>query len=78
MTTLVASGFRRSWDSSLARGHLLPIRRFGSPVRNVTTYRDAKVPGRVHVVVELLAPSTPSVKQTADGIRWLFHGNDMA
>ena len=56
----------------------LDVTRFGSPVRSITTYRDARVAGRVHVVVELIAPSTPTVKQTADGIRWLFHGNDMA
>ena len=42
-----------------------------------TADHDARVPGRVLVVVHFIAPATPSVRKTATGVRWHFSGNDM-
>ena len=65
-----------SLDARLDRK--LDVLKFGSPIRSITIYRDARVPTRVHVIVDLLAPSTPSIRRTAGGIQWHFQGNDMA
>ncbi len=56
----------------------LDVLKFGSPVRSVTIYRDSRDPTRVWVMVDLLAPSTPSVRHVGGKIQWHFQGNDMA
>jgi hypothetical protein len=56
----------------------LDVLKFGSPVRAIRIRRDARDGSRVYVIVDLLAPSTPSVKRGANGIQWHFQGNDVA
>jgi hypothetical protein len=56
----------------------LDVLKFGSPVRSIDVHRDARVPNRVYVVVDLLAPATPTVQRGSGRIQWHFEGNDMA
>jgi hypothetical protein len=58
-------------------GAPIDVTRFGSPVRSVSTYHDARVAGRIVIVVQFIAPATPSIRKTAGGVRWHFSGNDM-
>jgi hypothetical protein len=58
-------------------GAPIDVTRFGSPVRSVSTFHDARAAGRVIIVVQFIAPATPSVRKTAGGVRWHFSGNDM-
>jgi hypothetical protein len=57
---------------------IIDVTRFGSPIRSVRTYRDPQSPKRVRVIVELIAPVTSRVQQTATGLRWKLQGTDMA
>jgi hypothetical protein len=49
---------------------LRDVTRFGSPVRNLTTYRDPAVANRVIVRAELLAPCSSSLRRTPGGVHW--------
>jgi hypothetical protein len=42
----------------------------GSPVTKVSVHRDARIPGRVLVRLELLVPCSTAIHRTADGVRW--------
>ncbi|HEY0987165.1 MAG TPA: hypothetical protein VGD80_08940, partial [Kofleriaceae bacterium] len=45
------------------------VTEFGSPVRNVATHRDAQVPDRMIVRLELIAPCVTSLRRTGEGVR---------
>ena len=56
----------------------IDVTKFGSPVRTLRVYRDARNPTRVYISLGLLAPVTPSVHRTPKGVQWHVEGNDMA
>ena len=53
----------------------LDVRKFGSPVRAVSSFRDRRTPNRVRLVAELDGPATPRFDRDATGIRWTFAGS---
>ncbi len=57
--------------------HTTDLTRYGSPVRSVTASRDPGIARRVHLYVELIAPSTPSRARHGDHIIWHIEGDDM-
>jgi hypothetical protein len=64
-------------DTKLER--TIDVMRHGSPVRTITSYRDPRNANRVILVVELIAPATPTVKRGPKGeVRWVIVGNDLA
>jgi type IV pilus assembly protein PilQ len=52
----------------------LDVRKFGGPVRAVSSFRDRRTPNRVRLVAELDAPARASFDRDATGIRWTFSG----
>jgi type IV pilus assembly protein PilQ len=56
----------------------LDVRRFGGPVRAVSSFRDRRTPDRVRVIAELSSPATPSFDRESGTIRWHFVGADTA
>src|SRR5439155_19384554 len=46
------------------------VTRFGSPVRNLSAYRDPAVANRTIIRAELLAPCSTSLRRTRDGVHW--------
>jgi type IV pilus assembly protein PilQ len=50
----------------------LDTSRFHGPVKAVSTFRDAKQPGRVRVVVELTEPATPRLERIGKALHWSF------
>ena len=56
------------FDSRLER--TVDVTNYGSPVRNVTTRRDARIANRVIVSVELIVPSRLTIERAAGGVRW--------
>jgi type IV pilus assembly protein PilQ len=50
----------------------LDTSRFHGPVKAVSTFRDAKQPGRVRIVVELTEPATPKLERVGKAVHWSF------
>lgn len=50
----------------------LDVSRYGGAVRSVSSFRDRKVPGRVHVVVELAAAASADLQRQGNVVGWRF------
>jgi type IV pilus assembly protein PilQ len=54
----------------------LDVSRFGSPIRNVSSFRDRRLPDRVRLIAELAQPATPTLEHDATGVHWRFASMD--
>ena len=54
----------------------LDVSRFGSPIRNVSSFRDRRHPDRVLLIAELAQPATPTIDHDATGVHWRFASTD--
>lgn len=50
----------------------LDVTRFGGALRSISSYRDRKVAGRVHLVVDFSSPITPTLQRKGNVLGWKF------
>lgn len=50
----------------------LDVTRFGGALRSISSFRDRKVAGRVHLVVDLAQPATVTLQRKAGVVGWHF------
>ncbi len=50
----------------------LDVTRFGGTLRSISSFRDRKVAGRVHLVVDLARPATVTLQRRAGVVGWHF------
>lgn len=56
----------------------LDVTRFGGALRSISSFRDRKVAGRVHLVVDLAQPVTVSLQRRAGVVGWHFAQTQVA
>ncbi len=56
----------------------LDVRKFGSPIRAVSSFRDRTTPNRVRLVAELERQVTPSIERGSSGVVWSFASAQVA
>src|SRR5437764_127272 len=50
----------------------LDVSRFGSPIKQVSSFRDRRSPDRVRLIAELVQPATPTLERDAAGAHLAF------
>lgn len=56
----------------------LDVTRFGGALRSISSYRDRKVAGRVHLVVDFSSPITPTLQRKGNVLGWKFVSSQVA
>lgn len=56
----------------------LDVTRFGGALRSISSYRDRKVAGRVHLVVDFSSPITPTLQRKGNVLGWKFASSQVA
>jgi type IV pilus assembly protein PilQ len=56
----------------------LDVTRFGGALRSISSFRDRKVSGRIHLVVDLATPVTPTLSRRGDIVGWRFAASPVA